>query len=337
MDTLKFRLKKFKLFKKFFNGLNDKKKALCIKDNKVANKLVIDSSVTKKSENADILLGKTSNKNVICIALKRMPLSFYDITVLKHINNLSDISPRQIYYGDSDPLTELYFLNITTKLLEKKITFNLPFVYDYFLCDECTFTNPRVIKHIGKAKSTCLYLITEKANGDLDTFVSLPDTTEKDIYNAYLQIYIGIYVLKKYYNIYHQDLHSKNVLYFKTKPGGYWKYIIKGKNVYIPNYGTVFILWDFSYAIIPEKVYSYVNNRIHIKAETDTFFDDNLRILGIHPLFKKPVKNIANLLENSYAHSQVVFKLYDLYKKLYPFEDPDTKDIIETYSTSKSI
>jgi hypothetical protein len=337
MESLKFRLKNFKLFKKFFNGLDDKKKSVCIKENKVSDKLVIDSSVTKKSQYADILLGKTSNKNTIGIALKKIPLSFYDITVIRNINNLSDITPRHIYYGDSDPLTELFFLNITTKLLEKKITFNLPFVYDYFLCDECVFNNPKVIKRIGKAKSTCLYLVTEKANGDLEAFVSLPDTTEKDIYNAYLQIYIGIYALKKYYNIYHQDLHRSNVLYFKTKPGGYWKYIIKNKDIYIPNYGTVFILWDFSYAVIPEKVYSPINNRIYNNSETDPFFEDNLRILGIDPFFKKPVKNIQKLLENSDTHSQVIFKLYDVYKKLYPFEDPDTKDVIETYNTGKAI
>jgi hypothetical protein len=45
-----------------------------------------------------------------------------------------------------------------------------------------------------------------------------------------------------------------NVLFFKVKPGGFWKYTINGQDYYVPNCGYLFIVYDFGFAYIPNKM-----------------------------------------------------------------------------------
>jgi hypothetical protein len=77
--------------------------------------------------------------------------------------------------------------------------------------------------------------------------------TKNEWYNAYFQITVAIYCLQKYLNMIHLDLHSDNILVKRVKRGGYWKYIINGKEYYVPNYGFVFFINDFGHAWIPEN------------------------------------------------------------------------------------
>jgi hypothetical protein len=73
-------------------------------------------------------------------------------------------------------------------------------------------------------------------------------------YNAIFQIFIGILAIRRYFNMIHTDLHVKNILVHKVLPGGYWKYIIDNKKYYLPNLGFIFVLSDFGFTWIPNKI-----------------------------------------------------------------------------------
>lgn len=73
--------------------------------------------------------------------------------------------------------------------------------------------------------------------------------------NGLFQIMVGLYSLKKYFNMYHADLHLKNILVYTVKSGGFWKYTIDGLDYFLPNLGFVFVINDFGFSWIPDKLY----------------------------------------------------------------------------------
>jgi hypothetical protein len=279
--------------------------------------------------------GKTTR---IPIAIKKIPVTYEEDEYLINLNNVKDIKPKDIAKLNSDILTELYFLNLTTKLLKNKVTNNLPFLYKWYLCNECSINNKRLIEKHKSDKIPCMYLLTEKANGDFEHFMLKKDTTHQDIYSAYLQIYIGLYVIKKYFGIEHQDLHIGNVLYFNVKPGGYWKYKIKNKDIYVPNTGILFILWDFGYSCIPELVGAKSNIKIY-KNNDKYIFEDHRRIIEGLTHKNKRFNDIQDFLETllykSKSIEDIVYKLYAQIIKLYPL--PKSIKVIEHFDTNKKL
>jgi hypothetical protein len=350
MELLKNRLENYKNFSKDFKKHSSKKiksfyemlkdfsttSFSCINNDNILNDFIkITSAVKVDSVNADVVFGITTETE---IAIKKIPIDSDEISYLKNLNKLDNIKPKDIKNLNSDLLTELYFLNITTKLLKRKITNNLPFIYTYYMCNKCHFTNKKVIEKKGTGILPCVYLITEKASGDLEHFILEKKTTEKQIYSGYLQIYIALYVIKKYFKIQHQDLHLGNVLYFKVTPGGYWKYRIKNKTIYVPNYGQLFILWDFAYSIIPELVGADSNKRIYDKGDK-LLFEDHRRIVeGLahnNHRFDKVHDFFYEIINNEETVHDIIFKLYEKLQKLDPL--PSNIKVLESYNTNKKL
>lgn len=292
--------------------LNNNGHNTCITEKDMLNNLIhIEHALAVDSVNADILFGKAEK---IQLAIKKIPLNSDEMSYLKDLKTIDDISPKDIYKFDSDALTELYFLNLTTNLLKKRITNNLPFVYTYYLCNKCLFTNKHIIQKKNDTRGMCMYLVTEKADGDLEHFILRNDITKKNIYSAYLQIYIALHVLKKKYKIEHQDLHIGNVLYFNVKPGGYWQYTIKNKTIYVPNYGQLFILWDLAYSIIPNKIGSSSNIRIY-ENDKKLLFEDHRRVLeGLtynNHRFDNELRFFKNALQTCKNTQELIYKVYE--------------------------
>ena len=73
--------------------------------------------------------------------------------------------------------------------------------------------------------------------------------------NALFQITVGLYTIKKYFNMHHTDFHTGNILVHKVKPGGFWIYEINNTKYYLPNLGFIFLLSDFGFAWIPNKLF----------------------------------------------------------------------------------
>ena len=106
-----------------------------------------------------------------------------------------------------------------------------------------TLTRPREYKQ----KKPCLIFIMELATGnDFNTWMQKPHT-EAELYNAVFQLMAGIHALQIHGQVINNDVKALNILTYDVKPGGYWKYIIQGKEYFIPNLGSLFIVNDFLY------------------------------------------------------------------------------------------
>lgn len=320
---------------KFLKSLTKFKYTCVTSDGKLDDKITFKRLKVSDNKNSDVLFGNyTVNKKNIQLAIKKVPLDEMDQYYLK-----GDINPSTIIESESDILTEIYFLKLMRILLLEKVTNFLPFLYKYYICNDCHFNNKRIIRKFSYlSEIPCLYMISEKADGEFEYFVKKKAKTDKEILSAYLQIYTALYVAKKYFNFEHQDLHVSNVLYFNVKPGGYWKYKIGKKTIYIANYGYLFILWDFGYSIIPEKVYTTSNKGIYLDTK-GYILEDQYRILGglgeVNKHFIPVQKMLKNIVKGSKTPRQVVMKVYNLLISIDPL--PEKIDILETYNTNKKL
>ncbi len=162
-------------------------------------------------------------------------------------------------YNKANRYWHEYFIlhDIVKPIIDKKICPNLPYLINTFSCEECNFTffgynkarlnekdldkGPREYKQ----KKPCLIFIMELATGnDFNTWMQKPHT-EAELYNAVFQLMAGIHALQIHGQVINNDVKALNILTYDVKPGGYWKYIIQGKEYFIPNLGSLFIVNDF--------------------------------------------------------------------------------------------
>jgi serine/threonine protein kinase len=150
---------------------------------------------------------------------------------------------------------EAYILRyIINPLLHEGICPNLPMTADMFTCADCKFILPvadkGMKKKIGEKTSPCLIILTELATGGdmVNWFNSNPADTE-DYYTALFQIMAGLHTLQTHAQILNNDIKAANILTYNVRPGGYWKYIVHGKEFYVPNRGKLFIINDFGVSL----------------------------------------------------------------------------------------
>lgn len=358
MKLLETRLKKYNQFQKQFQvNVSTKKSTLenlisylvkfnykCIDRTNYTldTNIILEGEFNRESVYADVVFGRTNSKAQI--AIKKIPVDETDLYYLEDFKKINSINHSQINSSDSDILNELFFLNKTTTLLKKKVTNFLPFIYNYYICNDCEFHNKKVLKkYEDEEKIQCLYIITEKADGDLEHYIAKRSTTEKKLYTAYLQIFIALYTIKKFYKIEHQDLHINNILYFDVKPGGYWKYKIRNKVIYVPNYGALFILWDFAFSIIPKLVFTPSNKKLFIKNKKYALEDHSRVIEAIYQANDKFYNlnyTLKRIIDSSKNYTDVVFNLYKKVKKLdvnLQTKNTENLQVIEYYNTDKKI
>lgn len=161
--------------------------------------------------------------------------------------------------------------------------------------------------------------------------------------NALFQISVGLYAIKKYYNMHHTDFHTGNILVHKVKPGGYWVYTINRKNYYLPNLGYIFLLSDFGFAWIPNKLlvdWHYKDKLAHLTKVGLEFYDLLILIESIRDI-DLPDK-FLNLLENmftkpeTYMYTKNYYKSeYEYYKNKNEYEKKHFEKILKTYPNIK--
>ena len=78
------------------------------------------------------------------------------------------------------------------------------------------------------------------------------DRTNEEIYSALFQIMAAIHTIQYHCQLINKDVKAPNILYYNVKPGGYWHYIIHGRDFYVPNYGHMFVLNDFGVSIVQD-------------------------------------------------------------------------------------
>jgi hypothetical protein len=138
--------------------------------------------------------------------------------------------------------------------------------------------------------------------------------------NALFQISVGLYAIKKYYNMHHTDFHTGNILVHKVKPGGYWLYTINRKNYYVPNLGYIFLLSDFGFAWIPNKLlveWHYKDKLTHLTKVGLEFYDLLILIESIRDI--NLPQTFLNVLENMFTKSETYMYTTKYYKSEYEY------------------
>jgi hypothetical protein len=151
----------------------------------------------------------------------------------------SKIMPMQ-----KENLLEITILKELTKLVIAKKNPHFPIMYYTYTCRKHDTDSklPAVVR------DRMYYVnLSELANGDVSMFIHENYKNDKKIMNAMVQIYISIYSFNCF-GYFHNDTHWGNFLYHKIKPGGYIRYIINGKELYIENLGYLWVIWDFSFS-----------------------------------------------------------------------------------------
>jgi hypothetical protein len=278
--ALKKRLNTIKVVR---SVINKGPKTRCIKSNKmIGSTISVLGRIGSDSINADVYKARFPYKYKTELAIKLIPLSKMEKSLEKHDRESLQMLNRSLAWS------EVYFLKLLSKLVTEKICPNLPIMYSYFTCNKCDIQNPEAKQYYSGSRD-CILVITELADGDLKTLLQDYNYTYKQLLSIYFQIYAGIYAMRKYYNIWHQDLHWGNVLFHQIKPGGYFKYIIDGNSVLVPNYGILAVLWDLGYARIPGIIENDTLSKIN--AENTNEYEDYSRITAMASLKGNKISN----------------------------------------------
>jgi serine/threonine protein kinase len=146
------------------------------------------------------------------------------------------------------------------KEIQKKATENmhLPVTYNPIYCnprEENIIWDP-FAKKIKRDKYIILF--NEIANGDLKQFLKYKKhQTEKIMKNTLAQIYMSLFTFHSL-GFVHRDSHWGNFLYHANKQlTGCVHYKVNGKNLYIPNMGRTWVIWDFG---LSKKASEYKKN-----------------------------------------------------------------------------
>lgn len=165
-----------------------------------------------------------------------------------------------------------------------------------------------------------LVLYNEYATfGDFYKWAKMEHSEEMWI-NALFQITVGLYAMKKYYNMHHTDFHTGNILVHKINPGGYWVYTINRKKYYLPNLGYIFLLSDFGFAWVPKKLivdWHYKDKLSHLTRVGSEFYDllifiESIRDINLPPAF-------FTILENMFQTSETYMYTKKHYQSEYEY------------------
>lgn len=235
-----------------------------------------------------------------------------------------------------------------TKEVKKRIVNMTPdMLYELFLTNKA-FKEPSLIELISQTLTNQLVFQKICPNYTLNYYWEYEDTKNLNSYNEYInggdfhswakekhtdlewfnalfQIMVGLLALKRYFNMLHTDFHTRNILVYKVKPGGYWKYKIDNKTYYLPNLGYIFLINDFGFAWIPNNIYMnwYYKQRLRYITKSGRHFYDIsvfLKLIitnyNLPSLFKSAISKMFKKEEVTY----VITKNY--YQKYYKKSDP---------------
>lgn len=155
-------------------------------------------------------------------------------------------------------------------------------------------------------------------------------------YNAYFQITSAVYVLQKYFNMTHLDLHSENIMVRKVKKGGYWGYKINGKIYKVPNLGYIFYIIDFGHAYVPDTFKSWFVKRykkIHRGFDIYQLFKSTLKMSTSPQTFKTKIRR---MIKGFSDNQDFEYMIEDIFGEMYITKSVRSKRI-EMYDMDKHL
>lgn len=255
-------------------------------------------------------------------------------------------------------------MTLTNALLQARLCPNLPLMYSFSQCSDCTFDKgvmwidnnggtplpgewklmsqekKRYSKYSGE-EVQCTTILNEFAQyGDFNNWIKKNKCTQVEIKNALFQVFCGIYAIWRNYGATHNDLHVGNVLMHKTSDkDGVWEYVIDGTSYYCPNIGFLAVLWDLGFFVAPGLVHI---QRDYVQSNGFMYGDDNIQgvdarkfLMSAKHVFGKKRMRIVDeiydwLLTNATLDiGHAIRKFFGTYTK------PPKKPVIETYFMDK--
>lgn len=301
------------------------------------------NSFENKQEIASGIEGKIYKVNLyndIFLGIKLVDLK--KMITTKNINKeILDKTPKQIYdlfyslsKNTSYPsLIEIISFTLTNQLVFQKICPH--FVLNYYW----EYKNNQFIHY------------NEFINYDTLQNWAKESRAEHEWVNILLQVLFAIISMKKYFNMTHCDVYTKNILVQKVSKGGAWKYIINNKEYLLPNIGWVVLINDFGFTTIPDKMYVewYYKRDIEKKPPKEyELFDFNklaYDLLSSHVFdnFEFSKNILTNSLKLFYNNNiEILNATYDLhiwyFKHIHNKEiNTLNNDIIEIYNMDKHL
>ena len=246
------------------------------------------------------------------IAIKKI---YLDNKQSKFINNYLD--KKALTHG---VFIELATSRLTNQLLLQNISPN--FVFNYV----SSFSKRTGICNDNYPYASYYYNEFIQNSETYDDWVYEKHSTN-EWYNVYFQIIVNIYILQKYFNMIHLDLHSGNILVKKIPKGGYWEYIIDDKSYKLPNLGYQLFIIDFGQAWIPDLFKTgYVKNP-HKAYDLQKLFRSTLNFSTSSKEFKSQIRNIIKRIKNEEHFENII---NDIWGKMY---SKNNVKIIDTYNT----
>jgi hypothetical protein len=295
--------------------------------------------IQKIAQGAEGTVYLSHTKNVQNFIVKDIDL--HAIFVKKSLNkNILNKNPLQIYelfYKmkrniNMPSLIETICYTLTNQLVFQNICphFGLNYYWEYTNNKVDNKTNNKIIYYNEYANYSTFF-----------DWAKIP-RSQQEWMNLLVQIIISIICMQKYFNIVHGDLHSLNILIYKVRVGGFWKYIIDDKEYIIPNLGWVVLLTDFGFAYISGKVYIkwYYEDQIkQLSKKQRVFYDFNYLSKDLIKQ-RQPVKNLLkeSLKKTTLKSSKYTLKdlLNDYYKEIIQPSYLPTQ-FIEIYNLNKPI
>lgn len=158
------------------------------------------------------------------------------------ITKIKDEAFENPFDNNINSWNELTFLKLFIPLIQNKVCPHLPYLIDYFTCSKTTF-NIRDEKYTDVPSIT---FITELSLGTLKDFLNdNPNINIEMLENILFQVMVALHTIQYNFQIQHFDIKKENVLIYRIKSGGYWKYTIHGKEYYLENLGILCVLNDF--------------------------------------------------------------------------------------------
>jgi len=250
--------------------------------------------------------------NCDSIAIKKM---YLDKKQSKFINNYLD--KKALKYG---VFIELAAARLTNQLLLQNISPNFVFNYVSAFSERTGICNDRY------PYASYYYNEFIQSSETYDDWVYEKHSTN-EWYNVYFQIIVNIYILQKYFNMTHLDLHAGNILVKKIPEGGFWEYIIDSKSYKLPNLGYQLFIIDFGQAWIPDLFKTgYVKNP-HKAYDLQKLFRSTLNFSKSSKDFKNEIRYIIKRIKNEERFEDII---NDIWGKMY---SKNNVKIIDTYNT----
>jgi len=269
------------------------------------NQLILVNRIGSNSKYGAVYLTTTQNK-LFKFATKLTPINMHNYKEIILSKQLSDVTLANL-----NPHFLLIFKLMICNNKNKQL-----------------FLLPRIIRNENYYIS-----INELVSGNLKNFLYEGNHSNKLILNALQQVLLAVLSFHHFTEgIFHRDCHSKNFLFHKITPGGYFHYQIFGRNVYVENLGFIWMIWDFGLVKSDEvdrqlRIEDYIKITYSIYKYNDTFRDnssDNSLKIKL-----KQILNLSNIYKRVFDKNDEEFmeNLFDI-PGLFQFEIPENSKII---------